>query len=232
MTRNTQLRNTFSSSDFTGTVGGNGNGEPCVIPFIFEGQSFDRCIVRTPKFEPRPFCSVTSNYDRDGLYGYCTDTAPTTTTTGPGPVVTATVDGFTRDGFTLTPVHPGTHLASTSKTGKCVKQDLCFCCHRLHACIACSLGTFQDRICTASSMFSKTLLWLESLQSGTSVVVVFHLVADGRMFWGWTLHFVLWPSQTVLLPSFIQINSTSSLFLYTTFDIFCKTVQSFEPLKT
>ncbi len=73
------------------TTGGNGNGAECVFPFIFRTVSYDTCIT-VASFGPDAFCAVTSNYDEDGLYGYCTDVVPTVATTStpaPGPTTTS-----------------------------------------------------------------------------------------------------------------------------------------------
>jgi len=40
----------------------------CVFPFIYKGKTYDSCT--TVDFG-RKWCSLTSNYDRDGLHGYC-----------------------------------------------------------------------------------------------------------------------------------------------------------------
>ena len=40
----------------------------CVFPFIYQGRRYNSCTrVRSR----RPWCSLTSSYDKDKLYGYC-----------------------------------------------------------------------------------------------------------------------------------------------------------------
>ncbi|CAF3805806.1 unnamed protein product [Rotaria socialis] len=59
------------------TMGGTGNGSYCVFPFVYQGTSFSRCIYRTVTTQTTTsfslFCSVTSNLDQHGLWGYCLD---------------------------------------------------------------------------------------------------------------------------------------------------------------
>lgn len=77
----------------TGTSGGNGNGAPCVFPFIYRGVSYTECIT-VAAFGPEAFCSVTSNYDVDGLYGYCNASSATTSSSATvTDTTTTTADG-------------------------------------------------------------------------------------------------------------------------------------------
>jgi len=46
----------------------------CVFPFIYQGQSHSGCITSGREL---PWCSITSNYDIDGLWGYCNQCAVT-----------------------------------------------------------------------------------------------------------------------------------------------------------
>ncbi|CAF2395942.1 unnamed protein product [Rotaria sp. Silwood2] len=59
------------------TIGGTGNGSDCVFPFIYQGTLFSTCIYRTETAGTTKsfslFCSVTSNLDQNGLWGYCLD---------------------------------------------------------------------------------------------------------------------------------------------------------------
>ncbi|XP_065671645.1 fibronectin-like [Hydra vulgaris] len=50
------------------TYGGNTNGYCCYFPFIFAGIIYYNCTtVNSVSF----WCSTTSNYDNDGLWGFC-----------------------------------------------------------------------------------------------------------------------------------------------------------------
>lgn len=40
----------------------------CVFPFIYHGRRYNSC---TKVRSRRPWCSLTSSYDKDKLYGYC-----------------------------------------------------------------------------------------------------------------------------------------------------------------
>ncbi|CAF3401930.1 unnamed protein product [Rotaria sp. Silwood1] len=59
------------------TIGGTGNGSDCVFPYVYQGTSFSTCIYRTETMGTTKsfslFCSVTSNLDQHGLWGYCLD---------------------------------------------------------------------------------------------------------------------------------------------------------------
>ena len=49
----------------------------CVFPFIYQGQSHTGCITSGREL---PWCSITSNYDIDGLWGDCNQCAVTCST--------------------------------------------------------------------------------------------------------------------------------------------------------
>ncbi|KAM5245869.1 matrix metalloproteinase-9 [Ctenodactylus gundi] len=59
------------------TEHGNGNGEPCVFPFIFEGHSYSACTTEG-RSDGHRWCATTANYDQDKLYGFCPGQADTT----------------------------------------------------------------------------------------------------------------------------------------------------------
>ncbi|KAM4866079.1 cation-independent mannose-6-phosphate receptor isoform 2-T3 [Thomomys bottae] len=42
--------------------------EPCVFPFVFNGKSYEECILES---RARLWCSTTANYDRDLEWGFC-----------------------------------------------------------------------------------------------------------------------------------------------------------------
>ena len=50
------------------TVGGNSKGNNCVFPFIHQGVSYTDCISG---LAGKSWCSTTSDYDADGLFGDC-----------------------------------------------------------------------------------------------------------------------------------------------------------------
>ncbi|XP_068118031.1 matrix metalloproteinase-9 [Hyperolius riggenbachi] len=68
----------FCPSELLYTFDGNSDGEPCVFPFIFGGESYSSCTTegRTDGYR---WCSTTANYDKDRKYGFCPnrDTAVT-----------------------------------------------------------------------------------------------------------------------------------------------------------
>lgn len=50
---------------------------PCVFPFIFNGIKYTTCTTSGPQGENGAWCSITSNFDIDGLWGYCNQCAST-----------------------------------------------------------------------------------------------------------------------------------------------------------
>ncbi|XP_078067033.1 72 kDa type IV collagenase [Mustelus asterias] len=60
------------------TMGGNGGGEPCAFPFTFESRQYDSCTTEG-RSDGYRWCSTTSNYDTDRKYGFCPDSAMSTT---------------------------------------------------------------------------------------------------------------------------------------------------------
>lgn len=43
-------------------------GDPCVFPFIFNGKSYDECVLEG---RAKLWCSTTADYDRDHEWGFC-----------------------------------------------------------------------------------------------------------------------------------------------------------------
>ncbi|XP_077611202.1 cation-independent mannose-6-phosphate receptor [Crocuta crocuta] len=43
-------------------------GDPCVFPFIFNGKSYEECVLEG---RARLWCSTTADYDRDHEWGFC-----------------------------------------------------------------------------------------------------------------------------------------------------------------
>ncbi|KAM5228759.1 cation-independent mannose-6-phosphate receptor [Ctenodactylus gundi] len=54
------------------------DGEPCVFPFIFNGKSYDECVVEG---RAKLWCSKTANYDRDHEWGFCRQSSSHRTST-------------------------------------------------------------------------------------------------------------------------------------------------------
>ncbi|XP_043744063.1 cation-independent mannose-6-phosphate receptor [Cervus elaphus] len=44
------------------------DGDPCVFPFLFNGKSYEECVVES---RARLWCATTANYDRDHEWGFC-----------------------------------------------------------------------------------------------------------------------------------------------------------------
>lgn len=44
------------------------DGEPCVFPFIYKGETYDECVLEG---RAKLWCSKTANYDRDHEWGFC-----------------------------------------------------------------------------------------------------------------------------------------------------------------
>lgn len=53
-------------------IGGNSQGDPCVFPFTFLGQSYSACTSQGRQ-DGKLWCATTSNYDTDKKWGFCPD---------------------------------------------------------------------------------------------------------------------------------------------------------------
>lgn len=54
------------------TVGGNGEGSPCVFPFTFLGDTYESCTT-SGRSDGKMWCATTKSYDDDRKWGFCPD---------------------------------------------------------------------------------------------------------------------------------------------------------------
>ncbi|XP_068768436.1 matrix metalloproteinase-9 [Struthio camelus] len=62
----------FCPNRDTAVIGGNSQGDPCVFPFTFLGQSYGAC-TSAGRQDGKLWCATTSNYDTDKKWGFCPD---------------------------------------------------------------------------------------------------------------------------------------------------------------
>ncbi|KAJ8265837.1 hypothetical protein COCON_G00149360 [Conger conger] len=68
----------FCPSELLYTFAGNSDGDKCVFPFVFLGESYDSCTTEG-RSDGYRWCATTDNFDQDKRYGFCPnrDTAVT-----------------------------------------------------------------------------------------------------------------------------------------------------------
>ena len=54
----------------TGPDGAGSDGQ-CWYPYLYKGVSYDKCITEGEHAKGAEWCSMTSDFDRDGLWGKC-----------------------------------------------------------------------------------------------------------------------------------------------------------------
>ncbi|KAM6112787.1 matrix metalloproteinase-9 [Pterocles gutturalis] len=62
----------FCPNRDTAVIGGNSQGDPCVFPFTFLGESYSACTSQGRQ-DGKLWCATTSNYDTDKKWGFCPD---------------------------------------------------------------------------------------------------------------------------------------------------------------
>ncbi|XP_025975853.2 matrix metalloproteinase-9 [Dromaius novaehollandiae] len=62
----------FCPNRDTAVVGGNSQGDPCVFPFTFLGESYSTC-TSAGRQDGKLWCATTGSYDADKKWGFCPD---------------------------------------------------------------------------------------------------------------------------------------------------------------
>ncbi|KAK1157658.1 hypothetical protein AOXY_G23793 [Acipenser oxyrinchus oxyrinchus] len=60
----------FCPSELLYTFSGNSDGAECVFPFVFLGETYNKCTTEG-RSDGYRWCATTSNFDKDKKYGFC-----------------------------------------------------------------------------------------------------------------------------------------------------------------
>ncbi|XP_036385207.1 matrix metalloproteinase-9-like isoform X2 [Megalops cyprinoides] len=106
---NTQLLSTWTTDADQYDIATN----YCVFPFKYKGEEYESCMTADSS-KYRPWCSVTSDYDKDGLWGFCIGDRTTDSTEGDACVFPFTYNGKSYSQCTTAGFFPGAPWCATT----------------------------------------------------------------------------------------------------------------------